>query len=588
MSVKVINITIPNDRSIPDIISTFSPEENYLMLKIGSDTLREGRKVVTNLTSDEVYRKIENDFKKEIESLDSEIELEKLTSVKMQEKITQMYETQIEQLNKKLENAMDKLKTYEKDMSASLQEEIKKVKEKYDLMLEEKDKQNQLNREVFDKAEKLLNRTGNKSSISIGDDGEQIFENLSDTFKDFIGYKIENKAKQGHKGDFHLFFKDFNILVDSKNYTGSVQKKEIVKIESDLSINDNMNFAWLVSLNSNICEYNRFPITTKWITTDDGKIKCILMINNLLEHKDPRNILRQAWYMCEQFNRLTRKVEKEDGELEEYRKNNLIYKKQIENLQERAAELRRGVNTTYNILKNMDNDLLEMLSNVSDKMISDKFNLSNKIKEWWNDNIEYVNNDNKMTSTEIWNKFKRENKEFIGENNITIEIFKDTITSNIVSSSNYIEKSKKSAIEFIGFKWKEIEIKPIENLEIENTIIEKPKKVKKEITEKPNENLVIENNTILNTETENINKDKIKKTKKSKSTDTYFNEELDKKILHEYENETNDIITMSDNNIRPWQIVSLLMRYKIINARGEARGYDKYKETEEYKSKLIK
>jgi hypothetical protein len=117
MSVKVINITIPYDRSVPDIISTFSPEENYLMLKIGSDTLREGRKVVTNLINDEVYRKIENDFKKEIESLNTEIELQKLTSVKIQEKITQIYETQIEQLNKKLENTIGQLKRYEKDMS---------------------------------------------------------------------------------------------------------------------------------------------------------------------------------------------------------------------------------------------------------------------------------------------------------------------------------------------------------------------------------------------------------------------------------------------------------------------------------------
>ena len=31
MSVKVINITIPSDRNIPDVISTFSPEENYMM-----------------------------------------------------------------------------------------------------------------------------------------------------------------------------------------------------------------------------------------------------------------------------------------------------------------------------------------------------------------------------------------------------------------------------------------------------------------------------------------------------------------------------------------------------------------------------
>ena len=275
----MINITIPDDRCLPDIMLTFSPEENYLMLKIGSDALKEGRKVVTNLTNDEVYKKIENDFKKEIESLDMEIKIERDTSLKMQEKITQMYETQIEQLNKKLDNAMVQLNTYEKDMSASLQEAVNKAKENYDLLLKEKDKQNQLNREAFDRATNLINKTINKSSISIGDDGEQIFENLADTFKDYVDFKIENKAKQSHKGDFHLFFKDFNILVDSKNYTSSISKKEIQKIESDLNTNYNMDFAWLVSLNTNICEYNKYPITPKWITTNDGKVKCILMIN---------------------------------------------------------------------------------------------------------------------------------------------------------------------------------------------------------------------------------------------------------------------------------------------------------------------
>jgi hypothetical protein len=81
-----------------------------------------------------------------------------------------------------------------------------------------------------------------------------------------------------------------------------------------------------------------------------------------------------------------------------------------------------------------------------------------------------------MTSTEIWNKFKKENKEYIIDNKISIEMFKDIITSNIVNSSTYVEKPKKSVIDFIGFKWREIEIKPIDNLEIENIIIEKIKK----------------------------------------------------------------------------------------------------------------
>jgi len=373
-----------------------------------------------------------------------------------------------------LDQSIAQIEIYKQGNSTSLNEAINKVKEKYDMLLEEKDKQNQLNREVFDKATLLINKTITKSSILIGDDGEQMFENLADTFKDFYGYRIENKAKQGHKGDFHLFFKDFNILVDSKNYTGSVQKKEIIKIESDLITNSHMNFAWLVSLNSNICEYNKFPIMTKWITTDDG-IKCILMINNLLENKEPRNILRQAWQMCDDFYKFTKREKKDDGEIEIYKKKHMLQIKYIENLQDKAQELKRSVNTTLNVIKNMDNDLIEMLTNISDELQSEKFNLNNKIKEWWNNNIEYVNDENIITSTEIWNKFKKNNKELIGENNITIENFKDIVTSSIVNSSTYIEKSKKSAIEFIGFKWKEIKLQEIDNLEVENIIIKKVK-----------------------------------------------------------------------------------------------------------------
>ena len=560
MSLKIIHLTVPDENPLPDI-ENFSPEENYLMLKIGSSCLLEGRKVVTNLTNDEIYRKIENDFKKEIEGLNNEIKIESMTSLKMREKITEMYESQIEQLNKRLENAMIQIKTYETDISGSLKEEVNKVKQKCDLMLEEKDRQNQLNREVFDKAVKLLDKSGNKSSISLGDSGEQIFENLADTFKDFTDFKIENKAKQSHKGDFHLFFKDFNILVDSKNYTSSVSKKEIQKIESDLNTNGNMNFAWLVSLNTNICDHNKFPITPKWITTDEGKVKCVLMINNLLDNKEPRNILRQAWQICDDFYKLTKKVKIEDGEVEKYREKNLIYKKHINNLQEKAYDLRRSMNTSLNVLKNMDNDLIEILSNVSDDIVNEKFSMLEKVKEWWNKKIEHTDNNNdKIISTEIWNKFKKENKEYVGEKNLSIEQFKDVITSHMVKSSNYIEKTKKGAIELIGFKWKEQKHeekeseKIIDDLELDNTVIEKTNKVKM---------------------------------KKEKKTEIYFDKETDKKILEDYENESNDIMTMCNDNIRPWQLVSLLMRYKIIKKREEARGYDKYKETEEYKSKII-
>jgi len=470
---KILSISIPDRENVPEIITTFSPEENFLMLKIGSECLKEGRLAVAGLSQKEIYNKIKDESKEEVKKLELDLVVQREMSKQMEERVSKIYEGQVEQLKKQIDVMRQQVKSYELENVDFIEKEVNKARVKYDLLLEEKDKQNQLNREVFDKAVNIINKNIAKTSIAIGDDGENIFESLAETFKDFSGYRMENKAKQGHKGDFHLFFDEFNVLVDSKNYSGSVQKKEVTKIEADLMANDNMNFAWMVSLNTNICEYNRFPITSKWITTDAG-VKCILFINNLLDNKDPKNVLRQAWLICNEFMKLTKSVDKEDGELEKYRERDLLIKKQIETLQERATEIRRSVNASYNVLKNMDNDLIEMLSLVSNEVINNKFASNGMISEWWNNNIEYVNDETKLTSTEIWNKFKRENKDYVSENKTTIDIFKDAITG-IVDSSTYAEKTKKGAIEFTGFRFVQ--------KEHENVVLAKknlPKKIKTE------------------------------------------------------------------------------------------------------------
>jgi hypothetical protein len=60
-------------------------------------------------------------------------------------------------------------------------------------------------------------------------------------------------------------------------------------------------------------------------------------------------------------------------------------------------------------------------------------------------------------------------------------------------------------------------------------------------------------------------------------------------MLEEYEEVSNNIMTISEaNKIRPWEVVSLLMRYKKIKKRDEARGYDIYKQTDEYINKINK
>jgi hypothetical protein len=228
---KIVNITIPDASTLLDT-TDFSPEENFLMLKIGSSCILEGRKAVANLSQIEIYNKIKEGTREEVKKLEMDLMVEKELYKKMEVKMEQVFEGQIEQSKKQINSLIEQtnllkeqIRSYESGNKDLIESERKKERERYDLLLLEKDIQNQKNRELFEKQ-----KPNSKTSIEIGENGENIFESLSETFKDFSGYRIEHKAKQGHKGDFHLFFDEFNVLVDSKNYTGIIQKKERINL----------------------------------------------------------------------------------------------------------------------------------------------------------------------------------------------------------------------------------------------------------------------------------------------------------------------------------------------------------------------
>ena len=309
---------------------------------------------------------------------------------------------------------------------------------------------------------------------------------LSETFKDFIGYKIEKKSHQGHKGDFHLFFENFNVLVDLKNYTGSVQKKELEKIEHDLSINDTMDFAWLISYESNVSDWNRFPIMYKWIITDIG-LKCVIIINKFNSNKNPIDILRSVWNMTNELYTITSKTKKIDNtEMQKLKERDYNVLQKIKTAQKRLSEMKRNVTSMSQITKDIENDIIDAISLFTNEIVKNDFDKSEKIKEWWNDNIEYSDIDETsiLTSTEIWAKFKKENKLYVDENKMLIDDFKMHI-KNFIDVNNYVEKSKKGSVDFIGFKFKDLLVvkdlenkKDAEKLEVELTmpVVEKKKK----------------------------------------------------------------------------------------------------------------
>jgi hypothetical protein len=546
-SLKVINITIPEECILANI-DGFSPEENYLMLKIGSSCLLEGRKVVAGLTQKEIYQKIRNESKEEIQKLELDILMEKELMKKMEEKIAKMYEGQIEKLEKQNEIINGQLKIYEFENKDLIQKEVDKVREKYDLLLEQKDKQlNKMNENY----EKMLIQS-HKSTSHKGSEGEKTFCEYAETFIDFKGFELIDKHTQGGEGDFHLHFEEFDVLVDAKNYKKKVPNDQREKIKKDLQKNEHLHFGWLVSLNTSIDKYDKSPVMYEWINTK----QCLVYINNLSGFEDPKKILRIVWFTCKELYNMTKEENFDEEELNELKNERFKFMDKIRNLRKNIREINTSINATKNLIQVMDDELRGILETETSEIVMSNISL---FDDWWDSNIEIVSEEVTISSTELWTKFKQENKLEINEMNISGDKFKQYLRTKVPSTAILLRnKNSNSAFDVKGIKLKEINYKS-------NNVEEK---IEVELNEE-----------VL----------KKKKVIKKKIPELYFSQEVDDKILNEYYS-NKDIIEISEmnNNIKPWQVVSLLMRYKIIKKRDEALGYDKYKDTEEYKSKLEK
>lgn len=458
MSIKIINITVPGDAIIPEILTTFSPEENYMMLKIGSETLSEGRKVVANLTNDEIFKKVRNDFDKEIEKLNNEITTERKTSLLMNEKLTRIYESQIEQLNKKFENALSQIEIYKQGNSVSLNEELTKVKEKYDLLYREKEKQVERMTEVHEKL--IVHHQSSKSTSHKGSEGEKQFSDYAETFIDFKGFEIIDKHTQGGEGDFHLHFEDFDVLADAKNYKKKVPNDQREKIKKDLLKNEHLHFAWLVSLNTSIEKFDKAPIMYEWINTT----QCIVYINNLSGFEDPKKILRIVWFTCKELYKLIEDVNYDESELSELKEKNFKLMDKVKNIRKTIREINTSMNATRNLIQVMDDELRGILESETCELITSNLSL---FDDWWEQNIEMTNDESTVVSTDLWSNFKQENKLMIKEMDISGEKFKQYIKSKVPLSCLILRsKNVNSAFDIKGIK-----LKTVENAMVEEKIV---------------------------------------------------------------------------------------------------------------------
>ena len=470
---KIVNITIPDDKIID--ISGFSLEENYMMLKIGSECLLEGRKAVAGLTQKDIYNKIKEETRGEVQRLELDILVEREMKIKMEEQIKNMYENMLEKMRSQIETMSVQIKSYELQNKDLIKAEVEKARERYDLVLNEKDKQ--INR-LSETYEKLIIQS-HKSTSHKGSDGEKTFSDYAETFIDFKGFEIIDKHTQGGQGDFHLHFEDFDVLVDAKNYKKKVPIDQREKIKNDLQKNEHLHFAWLVSLNTSIDKFDKSPIMYDWINTK----QCIVYINNLSSFEDPKKILRIVWFTCKELYDMTKDVNFDEEELTKLKDDRFKMMDKIRVFRKNIREINTSMNATRNLIQVMDDELKTMLDNETNEIVSSNFSL---FDDWWNENVIVTNDDSVVVSTDLWFRFKQENKDIIKDFEITPDKFRQFVKSKVSMSCITVKnKNVNSAFDIKGMQLKVFNYKSniIENekidIELNEEVLKKPKIIKK-------------------------------------------------------------------------------------------------------------
>ena len=153
-----------------------------------------------------------------------------------------------------------------------------------------------------------------------------------------------------------------------------------------------------------------------------------------------------------------------------FKERNYNVLQKIKTAQKRLIEMKRNITSMSQITKDIETDIIDMVSLLSNEQIKQVYDKNSKIKEWWDLNITFDDtNTHKLTSTEIWSKFKKNNKEFIDKNELIVEDFKNYIKT-FIDVKSYNEKSKKGSIELVGFKFIEVLVQESENVVVELSI----------------------------------------------------------------------------------------------------------------------
>tara|TARA_Y100001970_G_scaffold27988_1_gene34255 strand:- start:960 stop:2093 length:1134 start_codon:yes stop_codon:yes gene_type:complete len=262
--------------------TTLNPNDKNLVIELGLKLLDRGCKSYQILKNDEWNEKLtslEESKNEEIRKLQTSIlnKKEQLQMLKknhkdeldliknqVEQKVKCIYESDIENLNKKINQGIKNLeeeRKYRWNMQDSWRDKEDEKLEK--LRREEEEKRNSLRKNydtLLDKERQkcfdLCKRQEN--STLLGQDGENFtYHNLNMLFPKS---EVIDTHDTKQCGDFKLVYNNFPLMLEVKNYTGNVLKKEIQKFQRDIEYQKDMKGGIFISLKSGISARSDFQM----------------------------------------------------------------------------------------------------------------------------------------------------------------------------------------------------------------------------------------------------------------------------------------------------------------------------------------
>lgn len=466
---KIKEIRVPQEYVYPNDMDLFSLEENACLLTAGYHYIKSVKDGIFEKNAD-LERKIKEIFENELEEKDKKIErlcqIQETTKEFYEERLKRERENTKQELIETTSKEMDKMKELlevERQRCKEMELEKVRLEEKtkqslnQDVLLDMKEKEMAFMKEKEDMIQRMAQLAADfnqykiailekeKKEMSIkqqntvakqrGNNGEDILQDILQRTFASLNCDIENTSGGNHKGDFHLKFEKFTVLVDCKNYIDSknVNVESRKQIKHDLEQNRHIKIAWLVSLNKPISKYGGMP----WqFDIEDGI--CCFYINELLTHSNPEETLKMVWKAsCILYSILDTNCE--TGELTRLKEYEIRVKQIYERLNNLSKQRHSILLQSIENMNQLKNNFVETdktdIELVNRHILDINELHTETIKEWWEKHI-VIMEGSKLKTDQLYSKFI-ENEE---NRRIDKEVFRDILCTFVKEEE--IQKGK--------------------------------------------------------------------------------------------------------------------------------------------------